>query len=240
MSSVSMTFDRPTAASLALGDPVACDVMDRLTDALIGEAQVDMLSHRAVLALVPLLADAGVLDVRRDDAVSRFYGIRGQPQDEQEIRDRLRALVTETSDAHSIAHAVLSDGRLVLRGEMAVTGRASYSLVVVPVCAPDGRVMASLGLVTFGLHDRYGRATMPLVEAVASRIGKGLAMAHGMERAVHGHLTARSHLEVLQDTLRSMDRSIEELRERVRTLELENAALRTYSAAVPLAASSAA
>jgi hypothetical protein len=219
---ISREFAQPSEAAHALADAAL---------QLVGHLHVDAASAAVARGAVGYLADVAAIDTVRDHGqVARQYSRTEAPREDAVLSERLAQLAPPFGADGSVLGRVLSEGRMVMRGEVGSDGAGhdSYSLIVLPVPGPDG-VLAALTLVSIGRADRFGRAELRWLEAYAKHAGRALAAAQAHERTEAARMTAASHRDVLESTSRVLERSLAEVREELESLRAENAALRVLA-----------
>jgi GAF domain-containing protein len=114
-----------------------------------------------------------------------------------------------------------------MRGELGDSARDqdTYSLLSLPVLS-DEVVLGALSLITFRRHDRYGRAELAVLEEYAARAGRAIRIVLDLEQLRRDAREAISHREIQHDTIRALEGGVAALRDEVRLLRAENAALR--------------
>jgi hypothetical protein len=198
-----------------------------ITGALVGHVHLDALAHATVNAVAATVGDVAVLDILLSDGrASRVTSGAPDPARAEAVRQQTALLVPPVMTPGSVLHAVLREGRMVVRGELGSGGDdASFSLAALPVRGEQA-VVAALSVVAFGRHDRFGRLPLAALEQAADRLALAIDAVRHAEETEGRRLALAGAMDVQRDTTQTLERSVTDLREQVALLQAENALLR--------------
>lgn len=227
-------------ASLQLLDAEAIRFLSDASAVLLTSRHTDALLQGAASAMVPRLAHIAMIDLHVTDVrTARSFAVSSNPQKDDADRRVLSELLPPPTVPASPLGAVLRQGKVLSRGELGTGSQeaGTYSLLALPVAADDS-IVASLSLLWFGRHDRYGRPELALLEEFAARLGHALTAVLALQSAREAAQSAVAYKELLLDSVRALETGITQLKDEVTTLRAENLALRRGEPGVasPLAA----
>lgn len=218
---------RSNPLALHLLEVEAVRFLSDATGVLIGHRHADSLAYAAATAAVPSLATVAVIDRISPTGSTRVIAGSSNPANDDAHRRAVGTILPPPLTPGSPLAAVASAGRVLARAEMseAALEAEDFSMLCVPVVGSE-RILATLSLVTFGRHDRYGRPELALAEEFAERLGRALDAVEALTIARDAAQSAAAHREVLQHSVSSLEKGLSELKEASVALIAENAALR--------------
>lgn len=227
------------AAALVQLDATSRTIIADATESLIGHTHLDALSHAIANALVPTLADVSVIDLALEHG--RFWRVLGGSRDPFEAdanRSAVLAILPPPDKTQSPLVRVMDEGRVLAHGELGSgnEAHASHAVLAVPLFADDV-VMGVLSLVTFGRHDRYGRAELTVAEEIGDRLVRAMTAVRTLEAARRTAQEAESYRELMGDTVRTLEAGLADLKREAEVLRAENAAMRAMLEALDRVAS---